>query len=140
LYFVSIHLHHAAPGTLAGIDFAGEVVRVGNNMDPKCAFSVGDRVAGGVHGGAASNIVDSLILSITFAGILPDTGAFAEYVKADAAILWTIPEDTLTMEEATTFGVGFMAAVQAMFHSDRLAMVKYPDQAEEGTWVCYLLF
>jgi len=105
------------PGSLSGIDFAGEVVHVGNNMDPKCTFAVGDRVAGGVHG-----------------GLFPDIGAFAEYVRVDAAILWVIPEDTLTMEEATTFGVGFMTAVQAMFHSDRLAMVEYPGQVEEGTW------
>jgi len=104
-------------GALAGIDFSGVVVKIGNNMDPKCTFSVGDRVAGGVHG-----------------GVFPDIGSFAEYVRADAEILWKIPEDTLTMEEAATFGVGFLTSVQAMFHSDRLAMVEYPDQAEEGTW------
>lgn len=43
------------------------------------------------------------------------------------------------MEDAAAMGVGLMTAIQAMFHPERMAMVEYPNKAEEGTWVSILL-
>ena len=72
------------PGTINGCDFSGYIVKVGKNVStPK----VGDHVAGFVHGS-------------TFT----DEGAFAEYVKAPAELVWVVPENTLSHEEAATYG------------------------------------
>ena len=71
-----------------GCDFSGTVVRAGKNVvNP----AVGAHVAGFVHGG-------------TFA----DEGAFAEYVKVPAELVWTVPEGTLSHEEAATLGCAWV--------------------------------
>lgn len=45
------------PGVLTGIEFAGEVVKVGGNLDPKFSWKVGDRVSGAVHGGTPPELL-----------------------------------------------------------------------------------
>lgn len=52
-----------APGVIPGIDFAGEVVKIGKSLDPKVSFKVGDRVSGAVHGGTVliSRAFDQMI-------------------------------------------------------------------------------
>jgi len=109
--------HRSKPGVLAGCDFAGEVVKVGPNISPRVSWKVGDRVSGSVHGGTYT-----------------DRGSFAEYVKADDVLLWSIPDET-SYEDAVTLNVGTGTAVQSLFHPDRLGMVEPPEKVAEGTWV-----
>ncbi|OAL52934.1 GroES-like protein [Pyrenochaeta sp. DS3sAY3a] len=81
----------AAPGRIIGCDFAGTVEKVGESA--RSTWTVGDRVAGFVHG-----------------GMYPDRGAFAEYLKADADLAWKIPAE-VSDAEATTFGISGCTAV-----------------------------
>ena len=67
-------------------------------------------------------------------GVHKDQGAFAEYVKADAAITWKIP-DCISYEEAVTVSVGALTCIQAMFHPKRLGLVQYPNQVADQPWV-----
>ena len=72
------------PGTVLGVDFSGTVVKVGKDVaSPK----VGDHVAGFVHGAC-----------------FEDEGAFAEYIKTPADLVWVVPKDTLSHDEASTLG------------------------------------
>ncbi|KZT65379.1 GroES-like protein [Daedalea quercina L-15889] len=100
-------------GTVLGVDFAGIVVATGANVTtPK----VGIRVAGFVLGGA-----------------LPDSGAYAEYVKTPADLVWPVPEGTLGFAEAATLGCAFWTAVQALYHPTRLALVEPPSKLQQGS-------
>jgi NADPH:quinone reductase-like Zn-dependent oxidoreductase len=76
----------AAPGTIAGHDYAGEVVQVGQGVT---SLRIGDKVAGLDHGAQYT-----------------DRGAFAEYVRAEADLVWKIPSDTVSYEEAATMNAG----------------------------------
>ena len=80
-----LHARHAKPGTVLGGDFSGVVVAVGKNAGG--AHAVGDHVAGFVHG-----------------GVWPDEGAFAEYVRAPADLVWRVPAGTLGHDEAAALG------------------------------------
>lgn len=71
-------------GTISGCDWSGNVVQVGKNVKD---ISVGDHVAAFVHGGNYK-----------------DRGAFAEFVKAEADLVWKVPKGTLSHEEAATLG------------------------------------
>ncbi|MBE3049565.1 alcohol dehydrogenase catalytic domain-containing protein, partial [Candidatus Bathyarchaeota archaeon] len=61
------------PGSIIGCDFAGEVVEVGADAS---GWKVGDRVAGGLHG-----------------GLYPDRGTFAEFLKVEGDLAYHIPEE-----------------------------------------------
>ncbi|EIN05801.1 alcohol dehydrogenase [Punctularia strigosozonata HHB-11173 SS5] len=106
----------AEPGVIVGCEFAGEVVQVAEGVKD---VKTGDRVAGFVHGAQYK-----------------DRGAFAEYVKADAELVWHIPEGT-SYEEAATVTVGFCTAVQGLFHPNNLGLVGYPStvSAQPTPWV-----
>ena len=69
---------------MLGCDFSGIAVRVGKNVTSP---QVGDHVAGFVHGGAFA-----------------DEGAFAEYVKTPAELVWVVPPNTLSHEQAAALG------------------------------------
>ncbi|OAK99928.1 GroES-like protein [Phaeosphaeriaceae sp. SRC1lsM3a] len=86
-----------AVGAIHGCDFAGVVVALGSVAPHH--FSIGDRVAGAVHG---NNVLE------------PRVGAFAQYVGATAELLLKIP-DTMTFEEASTLGIGLATAGLALF-------------------------
>ncbi|KAK4868684.1 hypothetical protein LT330_006886 [Penicillium expansum] len=86
-----------AVGAIHGCDFAGVVVALGS--DAPRHLSIGDRVAGAVHG---NNSLE------------PRVGAFAQYVGATAELLLKIP-DTMTFEEASTLGIGLATAGLALF-------------------------
>ncbi|OBT93212.1 hypothetical protein VE01_08819 [Pseudogymnoascus verrucosus] len=86
-----------AVGAIHGYDFAGVVVALGS--DAPHHLSIGDRVAGAVHG---NNSLE------------PRVGAFAQYVGATAELLLRIP-DTMTFEEASTLGIGLATAGLALF-------------------------
>lgn len=79
---------HAAlqpAGIILGVDYAGTVVQV---TDGVSNLAVGDRVAGLDHG-----------------DYFPDRGTMAEYLKADAALVWKIPDRT-SFEDASTMNCG----------------------------------
>lgn len=80
--------------SVIGCDYAGEVVLVGKKAEKR--WSVGNRVAGFVHGGQYSDI-----------------GSFAEYLKVDGELAWKIPP-TLSDSEAATYGVAAVTAVLAL--------------------------
>jgi hypothetical protein len=86
-----------AVGAIHGCDFTGVVVALGSGAPRQ--FSIGDRVAGAVHG---NNSLE------------PRVGAFAQYVGATAELLLKIP-DTMTFEEASTLGIGLATAGLAFF-------------------------
>ncbi len=73
------------PGATAGCDFAGTVVAVGDDV---AEWQVGDCVLGAVHG---SNPLEKT------------TGAFAEYVRADADMVTRVP-DGMSWEQAAALG------------------------------------
>lgn len=77
------------PGTCIGCDFAGEVVQVGPNL--KTNIKVGDKVASTTRGGISS-----------------ERGAFTEYAKTFADLVFVIPEGTWSIEEASTIGIPFV--------------------------------
>jgi NADPH:quinone reductase-like Zn-dependent oxidoreductase len=84
----------AAPGCIAGCDYSGEVVEVGAEAPGN--WTVGDRVAGCVHG-----------------GLYPDRGSFAEYLKIDGDLAYKIPEG-IPDEEAASIGVSAGTAMLAL--------------------------
>ncbi|KIJ39338.1 hypothetical protein M422DRAFT_257950 [Sphaerobolus stellatus SS14] len=59
-------------------------------------------------------------------GHFKNRGAFAEYLKTLADLVWFVPEGTLSHEEAATLGCGFWTAVQALFHPTRLGLTEPP--------------
>lgn len=85
----------APAGGIAGCDFAGVIEKVGR--DAPGPWKIGDRVAGFVQG-----------------GIDDGRGAFAEYVKVDDDLVWRVP-DTLSDEEASTYGIPAVTAMQAFY-------------------------
>ncbi|KAH9928552.1 GroES-like protein [Epithele typhae] len=103
------------PGAIVGCDFSGTVVKVGSAVTN---LSVGQQVAGFVHGSAFS-----------------DEGAFAEYVKTPADLVWPIPEGAFSHEEAATIGCAFWTAAQALFHPTRLGLVEPPSKTDKEEWI-----
>jgi NADPH:quinone reductase-like Zn-dependent oxidoreductase len=125
------------PGLILGIDLSGTVVAVGESVN---GFRIGERVAAFVHGGDDKSV-----------------GAFAEYAKADAELVWHIPDIT-TFEEASTMNCGFVillamlrgaysrdyrlwTAIQALVHKPRLGLTRrpvcHPARALVGLPRCY---
>lgn len=102
-------------GTIPGCDFSGTVVQIGKSVTN---FAVGDHVAGFTQG-----------------GMYKDRGAFAEYVKTPADLVWKVPEGTLTHEEAATFGCAYWTAVQALFNPTRLGLTEPPNRAATSEWI-----
>ena len=91
--------YSAAPGAIHGYDFAGTIVALGSEALELGHLSVGDRVAGMVHG---------------MNKLQPDVGAFAEYVGACADLLLRIP-DHMSFEEGASFGTGVATATMSLF-------------------------
>ena len=86
-------------GPIAGYDFAGTVVALGDDALASGRLRVGDRVAGMVNG---------------LNKVQPDIGAFAQYVGATADLLLRIP-DRMSFEEGATLGMGVSTVVLALF-------------------------
>ncbi|KAI0764949.1 GroES-like protein [Fomes fomentarius] len=106
------------PGTILGVDLAGEIVQVGKNVTQR---KVGERVATFVHGAHYA-----------------DRGAFAEYVKASADLVWVLPE-TMAYEQAAAMTCGVWTTLQALFHEARLGLPGEPSPdvptVERDEWV-----
>lgn len=81
-------LRFPTPGCLDGHDFSGTIVSLGPPSTATKGFAIGDRVCGAVH---ASNPIDKT------------TGAFAEYVSADAEFTLKVPK-RMSMDQAAAIG------------------------------------
>jgi NADPH:quinone reductase-like Zn-dependent oxidoreductase len=99
----------AQKGAIVGCDYAGIVDKVGPNVSH---LKKGDRVAGFVHGCNLSNTED---------------GAYAEYIAAKAALCIKVP-DNLSMEQASTLGVGITSVGQALYQSLELPWPTTPAE------------
>ncbi|KAF1971583.1 GroES-like protein [Bimuria novae-zelandiae CBS 107.79] len=98
----------APSGNIAGCDFAGVVEEI--RQDAPGGWKVNDRVAGFVQG-----------------SIDKGRGAFAEYINVEGDLAWKIP-DEVSDEEAATFGIPAVTAMQALYlHLD------IPWPAADGT-------
>ncbi|KAI0682215.1 GroES-like protein [Earliella scabrosa] len=108
--------YFGVPGSILGIDAAGEIVQVGKNVTQR---KVGERVATFTHGGHYT-----------------DRGAYAEYLKASADLVWVLPE-SLSYEQAAALTCGVWTTVQGLFHPARLGLVGPTAEApaERDEWV-----
>ncbi|WWD15642.1 hypothetical protein CI109_100064 [Kwoniella shandongensis] len=106
----------SAPGVINGCDYSGTVVKVGSNL--KVPLQLGDKVAGWTHG-----------------GVYTDRGAFAEYTKVPADLTFKVPE-SLKMEDAATFGVGWGTANQVLFGTQKHDFP--PQQVSGNPW--YIIY
>ncbi len=87
------------PSKVIGCDFSGVVTALGKQV-PATSFSIGDRVAGVIHGCKDSH-----------------TGAFAETLVADANMCFKLPKTAdkdSDMAAVCTLGVGWISAAQAL--------------------------
>jgi NADPH:quinone reductase-like Zn-dependent oxidoreductase len=82
-----------SPGATCGNDFAGVVVATGPNIAKQ--FKVGDRVFGAVHG---ANPIDH------------ESGAFAEYLRADPEFTFHIP-GSMSFETAASISSSVLATL-----------------------------
>ncbi|KAG8672517.1 hypothetical protein FPOAC2_05912 [Fusarium poae] len=87
----------AAPGLIAGCDFAGTVEEPNGSKWQK-----GQRVGGWVHGA-------------TYKGV----GSFAEFINIGATLVFAIPEN-ISLQQGATISLAFATATQAMFQRMRL--------------------
>jgi len=91
----------AAPGCIAGMDFAGEVIAISAKSKTPGHIQVGDRVCGAVIG---------------YHRVNPAIGAFAEIVAATDAGLMKIP-DGISYEQAASLGCSISTIGLALFKS-----------------------
>ncbi|KAG9096729.1 hypothetical protein FS749_007852 [Ceratobasidium sp. UAMH 11750] len=104
----------STPGDIIGCDFAGIVVKLGS--DAITRVKVGDTVAGFVHG-----------------GMYKDRGAFAQYTKAQANLVWKFSPSSISFEEAATMNCAFWTAIQTFYHRMDLAEPSAPST--KGEWI-----
>ncbi|KAG9127727.1 hypothetical protein FRC07_010339 [Ceratobasidium sp. 392] len=121
------------PGNLMGCDFAGTVVKLGS--DTITSVKVGDTVAGFVHGGKspARSVVSYLILLLPFIGMYTDRGAFAQYTKAQADLVWKFSPSSVSFDEAATMGCALWTAVQAFYN--RMGLAEPSTPSTKGEWI-----
>ncbi|KAI0764637.1 GroES-like protein [Fomes fomentarius] len=91
------------PGSIFGMDVAGTIVKVGDKVNNRV---VGERVATFVHGAHH-----------------PDCGAFAQYVKTSADLVWVLPEE-MSFEQGASMTCGVWTIVQGLFHPSRLGLTE----------------
>ena len=94
-------------GAILGCDFAGVVAHIGKFAPGN--WTIGDRVAGVVHG-----------------GLYPDKGSFAEYLVTPGDLAWKIPH-AVSDAEAATYGI---SAVTAMLGLNVHLDVPWLDESE----------
>ncbi|KAK4500049.1 hypothetical protein PRZ48_008235 [Zasmidium cellare] len=91
--------YSAVPGAIHGYDYAGTIVALGSEVAAEGRLSVGDRVAGLVHG---------------MNKLKPEIGAFAEYVSGCADLMLKLP-DGMSFEEGASLGTGVATAALGLF-------------------------
>ncbi|GAA5909272.1 hypothetical protein JCM6882_003785 [Rhodosporidiobolus microsporus] len=103
------------PGAWLGCDFAGVITKLGAGVTH---LKEGDRVAAFVHG-----------------GLWEGEGSFAEYVKADASLVWKVPDVVDFEEAAAAGGIGPWTAIQALYFRLKLDPPPKPTTASEPVLV-----
>ncbi|GAW27277.1 putative zinc-binding dehydrogenase [Rosellinia necatrix] len=98
-----------APGAIVGMDFAGEVAAIAD--EAVTGFAVGDAVFAAVHGSNPAQ---------------PDNGAFAEYVRVRADMVFR-PHASLGPQEAATLGTALSTCAIALWGEHALALHATPD-------------
>lgn len=93
-------------GAIVGADFAGRIVAIHASVATDSRLSIGDAVCGISHG---SNPGDH------------ESGAFGQFVLAQAELLLRVPEDWLPLHEAAALGTALFTACAALWGSLRLA-------------------
>lgn len=101
-----------SPGAIVGCDLSGLIVRLGSTAPS--SLKIGDRVCGAVHG---SNPIDH------------QTGAFAEFVRADAGLVLKVPDGMGWEEAAAIGGIGHGTLGLALW--DSLELPASPDKPAE---------
>ncbi|KAF2797427.1 zinc-binding dehydrogenase [Melanomma pulvis-pyrius CBS 109.77] len=92
-------------GAIIGSDFVGKIVRIGPEVaELRPDLSIGDTVCGYIHG---SNPAE------------PGNGAFAEYLRAHAQLVYKVP-DGMQLREAAALGVGLLTAALSLWDALRL--------------------
>ncbi|BGP28536.1 Zinc-binding oxidoreductase alcohol dehydrogenase [Rhodotorula toruloides] len=94
-----------------GCDFAGTVEKLGSGVSN---LKQGDRVAAFVHGGQWEG-----------------EGSFAEYVKAQATLVWKVPDNVSDEEAAAAGGIGPWTAIQALYMRLKLNLPSNPTKNAE---------
>ncbi|KAF9068890.1 chaperonin 10-like protein [Rhodocollybia butyracea] len=100
------------PGTISGCDSAGDVVKVGSAVKH---LKVGDRAAGFTFGGSYQT----------------ENGSYSEYVRLVAAVCFKFPE-SMTYEEAASFPIPHLTAVQALYIRLNLPKPLCPNPKREA--------
>jgi NADPH:quinone reductase-like Zn-dependent oxidoreductase len=98
-------LYGKRAGVVSGCDFSGIVEEIGSNV-PHGLRSVGERIAGLVHGGARQLC-----------------GAFSEYLVTYADFVVHLP-DTWSFEDAAQLGIAPLSALMALY--DLLELYEFP--------------
>ncbi|KAF1963890.1 GroES-like protein [Bimuria novae-zelandiae CBS 107.79] len=99
-----------SPGTTGGSDFAGTIVGIGAQAaKDRPDLSLGDLISGCVYGWHPET---------------PENGSFAQYVRADAQLVFRV--GSYTLEDAATFNVAFATLCLALWHSDGLELAHSP--------------
>ncbi|RHZ52756.1 hypothetical protein CDV55_104489 [Aspergillus turcosus] len=111
-----------SPNAVMGHDYAGTVVAVGQSV--REMFKVGDRVCGLVKGADNTR---------------PESGTFAEYIVAKAAIQMKIP-DGVSFEHAATVGVGATTAGQCLFGPSCLKLRWPENETHNGNQETILVY
>ena len=108
-------------GATIGIDFVGKIVRIdaeATSLRPD--LSIGDTVCGFIHGSNPAAL---------------DNGAFAEYVRAPAQLVYKVPT-AMKVEEAATFGCALASMCLALWKClDLPASPRQPLPAESPAYV-----
>lgn len=98
-------LKEGTPYTLLGCDAAGIVEEVGSKVTKE--WRVGDRIAGGAHGGLYHSHIIMIIVDVKKIGndLNPQDGTFAQYILLKGDIALRIPPNISFEEAATLPGV-----------------------------------
>jgi len=105
------HRDFLAPeGSWLGCDYMGVVSKLGEGVTN---VKEGDRVAGFVHGGAWEG------------------EGWAEYIKAQASLVWKVPDNLSDEEGAAAAGVGPWTVIQAFYFRLKLATPANPTKEAE---------
>ncbi|KAF5007625.1 hypothetical protein FDECE_6058 [Fusarium decemcellulare] len=110
-------LRFPTPGLWNGCDFSGTVVAVGSDAT---RFKVGDPVFGAVHG---SNQGD------------PESGAYAEYLKAEANYIFKTPPGMTHETAAAMYGTGVATVAMALYSVKIAADLSAPAEGKASETV-----
>ncbi|KAL6702426.1 hypothetical protein ACN47E_001867 [Coniothyrium glycines] len=111
-YDYKLPLYFPSPGTTGGSDFVGTIVGFGAHAaSDRPDLSLGDVISGCVYGWHPDT---------------PENGSFAQYVRADARLVFRV--GSYTLEDAATFNAAFATLCLALWHPDFLDLALSPTE------------